>query len=168
MLCYVMLCCVMLCYVRLCYVTLCYVTLCYVMLSYVMLCYVMLCYVMLCYVIGPHKKQQLKLFSPVINQLDAHNFCFTISIFHASTCFEHMCSKHVESWNKLIVKQKFCASSCLITEINILRCRLAKRQKLKLCMTNNKYVSFTVIKFLVFVMFWDKCFNFFKLSLGLL
>ena len=24
---------------------------------------------------------------------------------------EHMCSKHVEVWNKLIVKQKLCASS---------------------------------------------------------
>ena len=32
---------------------------------------------------------------------------------------EHMCSKHVEAWNELIVKQKFCASSWLITEINI-------------------------------------------------
>jgi len=53
----------------------------------------------------------------VINQLDAQNFCFTISLFHASTCFEHMCSKHLEAWNKLIVKQKFCASSWLITEI---------------------------------------------------
>jgi len=31
---------------------------------------------------------------------------------------EHMCSKHVEAWNKLIVQQKFCASSWLITEIN--------------------------------------------------
>jgi len=30
---------------------------------------------------------------------------------------EHMCSKHVEAWNKLIVEQKFCASSWLITEI---------------------------------------------------
>jgi len=30
---------------------------------------------------------------------------------------KHMCSKHVEAWNKLIVKQKFCASSWLITEI---------------------------------------------------
>ena len=28
----------------------------------------------------------------VINQLDAQNFCFTISLFHPSTCFEHMCS----------------------------------------------------------------------------
>ena len=28
----------------------------------------------------------------VINQIDAQNFCFTISLFHASTCFEHMCS----------------------------------------------------------------------------
>ena len=25
----------------------------------------------------------------VINQLEAQNFCFTISLFHASTCFEH-------------------------------------------------------------------------------
>ena len=25
----------------------------------------------------------------IINQLDAQNFCFTISLFHASTCFEH-------------------------------------------------------------------------------
>ena len=32
---------------------------------------------------------------------------------------EHMCSKHVEAWNKLIVKLKFGASSWLITEINV-------------------------------------------------
>jgi len=31
---------------------------------------------------------------------------------------EHMCSKHVEPWNKLIVKQRFCASSWLITEMH--------------------------------------------------
>ena len=60
----------------------------------------------------------LSIFISVINQLDAQNFCFTISLFHASTCFEQTCSKHVEAWNKLIVKQKFCASSWLITEIN--------------------------------------------------
>jgi len=58
------------------------------------------------------------IFISVINQLDAQNVCFTINLFHASTCFEHMCSKHVEAWNKLIVKQKFCASSWLIAEIN--------------------------------------------------
>ena len=29
---------------------------------------------------------------------------------------EHICSKHVEAWNKLTVKQKCCASSWLITE----------------------------------------------------
>jgi hypothetical protein len=34
---------------------------------------------------------------------------------------EHMCSKHAEAWNKLIVKQKFCASSWLNTEINFKR-----------------------------------------------
>jgi len=26
-----------------------------------------------------------------VNQLDAQNFCFTISLFHTSTCFEHVC-----------------------------------------------------------------------------
>jgi len=83
----------------------------------------------------------LSIFIWVINQLDAQNFCFTISLFHASTRFEHtckialhslwyhhtymcddtrgcvmqfwlpddehICSKHVEAWNKLIVKQNF-------------------------------------------------------------
>ena len=34
----------------------------------------------------------LSIFISVINQLDARNFCFKISLFHASTCFEHMCS----------------------------------------------------------------------------
>jgi len=109
------------------------------------------------------------MFISVMNQLDAKNFCFTICLFHASTCFEHMCSssggqnciiqlyhhtyscddtrgciiqfwppddehvgsKHVEAWNKLIVKQKFCASSCLITEI--LRCTVSKTSKHTMC-----------------------------------
>jgi len=31
-------------------------------------------------------------FISVINQLDAQNVCLTISLFHASTCFKHMCS----------------------------------------------------------------------------
>jgi len=39
---------------------------------------------------------------------------------------EHMCSKHVETWNKLIVKQKFCASSRLITEMH-------GKQNVKIC-----------------------------------
>jgi len=42
---------------------------------------------------------------------------------------EHMCTKHVEAWNKLIVKQTFCASSWLITEINKLRCTVSKMSK---------------------------------------
>jgi hypothetical protein len=41
------------------------------------------------------------------------------------------CSKHVEAWNKLIVIQKFCASSWLITEINILRCTVSRTIKRK-------------------------------------
>ena len=28
----------------------------------------------------------------VINQLDAQSYCFTIDLFNASACFEHMCS----------------------------------------------------------------------------
>jgi hypothetical protein len=48
---------------------------------------------------------------------------------------EHMCSKHVEARNKLIVKQKCCASSWLITEINILRYTVSK---------TSKFVQFTV------------------------
>ena len=42
----------------------------------------------------------------------------------------HMCSKHVEAWNQLIVKQKFYASCWLITEINILRCTVSRTTKL--------------------------------------
>ena len=34
----------------------------------------------------------LSIFISVINQLDAQTFCSTINLFHASTCFEHMCS----------------------------------------------------------------------------
>jgi len=40
---------------------------------------------------------QTQFFISVINQLDAQNFCFTISLFHAPTCFERMCSKHVDT-----------------------------------------------------------------------
>ena len=47
--------------------------------------------------------------------------------------YEHMCSKHVEAWNKLMVKQKFCASSSLITEVNILRCTVSKTPKSVMC-----------------------------------
>ena len=46
---------------------------------------------------------------------------------------EHMCSKHVEAWSKLIVKQKFCASSWLITEIKVtfwLLCQCVKNAEL--------------------------------------
>jgi len=54
-----------------------------------------------------------------------------MSLFQASICFEHMCSKHVEAWNKLIVKQTFCALSWLIIEINIMRCTVSKTSKKK-------------------------------------
>ena len=128
----------------------------------------------------------LSIFILVINRIDAQHVCFTISLFHASTCFEHhvflirrselyytasgiitpiggrpvhrlreesplsacapdghlkvwwyqrpyntiltswwwaqQFSKHVQAWNKLIIKQKFCASSWLITKINPAQC----------------------------------------------
>jgi len=38
---------------------------------------------------GRHGCKVMFIFILVINQLDAQNFCFTISFFHASTCFEH-------------------------------------------------------------------------------
>jgi len=58
---------------------------------------------------------------------------------------EHMCPKHVEAWNKLTVKQKFCASSWLITEINILRCTVSKTlKKPNLFVYENKAESFKV------------------------
>jgi len=38
--------------------------------------------------------------------------------------------KHVKTRNKLIVKQKFCASSWLITEVNILRCTVSETSKI--------------------------------------
>jgi hypothetical protein len=55
---------------------------------------------------------------------------------------EHMCSKHVEAWNKLTVKQKFCASSWLITEINIPRCTVRKTSKFVM---QNKYTNNYVV-----------------------
>jgi len=42
---------------------------------------------------------------------------------------KHVCSKHVEAWNKTHCKTNFCASSCLNTEINILRCTVSKTSK---------------------------------------
>ena len=38
------------------------------------------------------RKTMNTIFISVINQLDVQNFCFTISLFYASTYFEHMCS----------------------------------------------------------------------------
>jgi len=61
------------------------------------------------------KRKQCRLFISVINQLGAQKFCFTISLFHASTCFEHMCSLSggqncitqplvSSNWNKWVVQ----------------------------------------------------------------
>jgi len=60
---------------------------------------------------------------------------------------QHMCSKHVVAWNKLIVKQKFCASSWLITEINILRFTVSKTSKQYEIVVSPQYqlISYTAI-----------------------
>jgi len=47
----------------------------------------------------------LSIFISVINQLDAQNFCFTISLFHASTCFEHMSKLHYTASGIITLKQ---------------------------------------------------------------
>jgi len=49
------------------------------------------------------------LFISVIYQLDPQNFCFTISLFHASTCFEHMCSS---SGGNNYITQPLMMSTC--------------------------------------------------------
>ena len=56
---------------------------------------------------------------------------------------EHMCSKHVEAWNKVIVKQNFCTSSWLNTEINILRCTVGKTSKFAISMLRESYLEIT-------------------------
>ena len=62
------------------------------------------------------------LFISVINQLDAQNFCFTISLFHASTCFEHCCAYHQEvkiALHSLWYHHTDASEWSKITEINI-------------------------------------------------
>jgi len=46
----------------------------------------------------------------VINQLDTQNVCFTISLFHVSTCFEH----HVII---IMRSELYCTASGIITLI---------------------------------------------------
>ena len=86
----------------------------------------------------------LSIFISVVNQLDAQNSCFTISLFHASTCFEHMCSssggqnciRHplVSSHLQVAVWCTGCASSWLIGEINILRCTVSRTSQFEIQM----------------------------------
>jgi len=61
---------------------------------------------------------------------------------------EHMCSKHVEAWNKNLLWNKFCASSWLNTEINILRCTVSKTSK------KNMYIVCYVPVFSTMIRAW--------------
>ena len=44
------------------------------------------------YLVSSYTRLNVGFLISVINQLDAQNFYFTVSLFHASTCFEHTCS----------------------------------------------------------------------------
>ena len=57
----------------------------------------------------------LSIFIAVINRLDAQNFCFTLSLFHTSTYFEHMCSKRVLSSVLLLADAHLIQRSSSIT-----------------------------------------------------
>ena len=65
---------------------------------------------------------------------------------------EHMCSKYVEAWNKLTVKQKFCALSWLITEIHgqqnekksMLQCYFLLKY-VNVCCCLNRHVKITIL-----------------------
>ena len=55
----------------------------------------------------------LSIFILVINQFDAQIFCFTVSLFHACTCFEH----HV----LIIRRSRLCyIASGIITSIGVM------------------------------------------------
>jgi len=99
----------------------------------------------------------MSVFISVINQLDAQNFCFTVSLFHASTCFEHTCSSsgcrncitqplvssHLQVWwylrlcNAILTSwslehmlETYCKTKILcIKLVNYWDARSAKRQK---------------------------------------
>jgi len=58
-----------------------------------------------------------------------------ISVMIPEADDEHMCSKHVEALNKLIVKQKCCASRWLITEIKF-HCKLIPERILGITKSN--------------------------------
>ena len=60
----------------------------------------------------------LSIFISVINQLDAQNCCFTVNLFHATTCFEHMCSS---SGGQNCITQPL-VSSHLVHETAAYRC----------------------------------------------
>ena len=68
----------------------------------------------------------LRIFILVINQLDAQNFCFTISLFHTSTCFEHY----------VLINRRpklYYTASCIITPIGGRPVNKLSEDSLNLC-----------------------------------
>jgi len=70
------------------------------------------------------------IFILVINQIDAQNFCFTISLFHASTCFQH--HVFIIRWSKL-----YYTASGIIT----LSKKVVFIQLLRLCGVHLLYIN---------------------------
>jgi hypothetical protein len=68
----------------------------------------------------------LSIFNSVINQLDAQNFCSTISLLYASTCFEH--------YVLIIRRTKFYyTTSGIITPIGGCHVHSLREESLNLC-----------------------------------
>jgi len=65
--------------------------------------------------------------------------------------------EHVEVWNKLIVKGKFCASSWLINETNIPRCTVSKTSKNR-WESRSIFCKISTCFFLQFSISWEHVF----------
>jgi len=79
---------------------------------------------------------------------DTRGCVYNFDLLMMSTCARNMYSHEI----KLIVKQKFCASSWLSTEINILRCStVSKTSKLTLCCLDGVTPWWTTVCLYVYV-----------------
>ena len=58
------------------------------------------------------ERTKWSVFISVINQIDAQNFCFTVNLFQASTCFEHCATS---SGGQNCISQPLVSSHCLST-----------------------------------------------------
>jgi len=88
----------------------------------------------------------------VINQRDAQNFCFTVSLFHASTCFEH----HV-----LVIRRPklYYTASCIITPIGVMILVINQRDAQNFCFTISLFHASTCFEHHVLVIRRSKLYH---------